>query len=163
MRLSVNADVTVSNLELYNGNVESDLRAGMVPEVSEYTFSKIVSHVTEPLVLINGLIPSHEYLYSVKAINETYSSISAPSNKICFTTQGEAAGMDANIYDGVSLHGGDGGIDITLTRDNRIQIVTLSGVVVFEGAITSGTHHISLSPGFYIVHANTISEKCIVR
>lgn len=163
LRLSATVDVDVSMLELYNGNVESDLRAGRVPEVSGYTFSKAVSHAQGASVLVEGLDPGREYIYSVRAVNESNGSASAPSNKICFTTHGEPSAVETLPAGAMALTPVPGAIELRLSDDCDVCVAALSGAVVYNGRLAAGTHRMELASGLYIVKVDGLIGKCIVR
>lgn len=155
---------TLYAVELYSGDVQNELKAGQTPQPAGREFTMQIEGCTGTGTTISGLDGGTDYMYWVKAVNETFGEISRPSNKMLFTTTGTTGiGNTPAEKAGAVVAPGTGHVGITLGHDARVAIVSAGGAVVMNGMLGTGTHNVSLASGMYIVKINSAAHKIVVR
>lgn len=162
-------DIELSDLELYNGNVEKDLRAGVVPEPAPYRFSQTFENVKGTNLLIDCVHPGREYIYSVKAHNSELRSVSKSSNKILVKTSGEpregdVSGVsDAIVPSDAKVRTVDGAIEVIPAEpESSVEIFDASGRLIVKDKISDRKSY-RLFSGIYIVKTNGICIKSLLK
>lgn len=158
--------IEVNSIDIYNGNVEADLRIGNVPEPSSYRFTKIIERAESSPMAIDGLDAGREYIYNVVAVNDSFNSESLPSNKVSFNTTGLPGSATAPVMPGVTCnaYGEKGAIRYSCPANARIMVFDLQGHLVVSAEARGEQGAIEgLLPGIYLTSIGSEKFKCAVK
>lgn len=109
---------------------------------------------------IVGLAKGEVYELTVCAVKGGYKSA---SRQYTFTITGSTSSVSSMSAEGVKVFAAEGGVEVVADEATDVAVYTVAGQLVRQARVAEGSTLVNVAPGFYVVRANGIATKVIVR
>lgn len=155
VRIRTKAAIYISNMSVYDGDVQELLENSEVPQVPK-EYEKTFDGIAAPSYIVEGLESNKRYIYNVWAkLNEEISLI---SNKAILQTT-PPTGIESMAIEKRNIRIEKGLLHFTCSANETYHIYAMNGITYRSDVAKEGENEVSLSSGLYILNIGTENIK----